>query len=130
MHKRIIVAIKQSGTLTYSELETRANKRGISLDELDELLIKVGKDKNIKSSVVRGEITYRWSPPKPVTAISHVRWISDNYPKMDSSNDGSGIEACYDYMFLDAEALKKYKDELRGGSFSRSKVFSTKNRSS
>lgn len=114
MHKRIIVAIEQAKTLTYSELEARANKRGISLDELDELLIKVGKDKNIKSSVVKGEITYKWSPPKPVTAVSHVRWISDNYPKMDSTNDGSGIDADYSYLFLSPEELKQYKADVKG----------------
>ena len=114
MHKNILAAIQQSNTLTYSQLSERATKRGLSLDELDEYLIRVMKDKNVKSTVRGEEIVYTWSPPKPRTAISHLQWKNDNYPVMDSSNDGSGIEADYSYMFLTPEELKQYKADAKG----------------
>jgi len=118
MVSKIILAIKQSGTITYSELAKRAEGRGVSLDQLDEWLTKVMKDKNVRSTVKGDEIIYRWSPPKPQpikSFFSHLTHLRANYPVMDETNDGHGIEADYSYLFISPAEMKQFKIDQKGG---------------
>jgi len=114
---KILQAIQTAGTITYDQLAARAVKRGMSLDELDELMAKVQKDKRVKSVVKNGVINYTWTTPKPVaprTPHSHLTWLRQNYPRMTPETDGSGIEADYSYMFLTPEEKKQYDADCKG----------------
>ena len=128
----LITAIKNNPGITLTQLEHRATKRGVPLSELYAALETIHKDKTIKQSTKGDEVIYTYVGTVKVkqTFSSHLTWVRRNYPPMDDTNDGSGLEADYSYLFFDADAMKEYKSELTGGIFKRNKVFSTKKRSS
>ena len=69
-------------------------------------------DKKLKS-VVRGEQVYYTTlpPKKEPKPQTHLQWLRDNYPPMDSTNDGSGIDiGDLSWMFL---RTKEERDAFR-----------------
>jgi hypothetical protein len=109
----IINRILQDGEVTLAQLEQRAQERAVSLSDLYQALTVVHRDKRIKRGVRQGEIVYtKATPPKSPT--DHTAWVRTHYPKMDSTNDGSGIEANFDYLFLTPEQLVEYKAKAKG----------------
>ncbi len=125
--KKILIYIeKQSGDVTYTAIEERAKLRGIDPDVLDQALAKLHRFKKVEQRVIGGEIVYRPTRIKKPTFFSHLTWVRNNYPPMDSSNDGSGIEADYSYMFLTPEDLEKYKAERQGRTYIPSKRYGRK----
>ena len=97
-----------------------------------EVLAELGAiDKKLKS-VVRGEQVYYTvlppkKEPKPQT---HLQWIRDNYPPMDSTNDGSGIDiGDLSWMFLRTkEERDAFKAEMSGKPVYMKKKYAQKER--
>lgn len=114
---KLVTYITTNPGCTYSGLLARAITHGLSEDTLLQALTLVHKNKAIKTSTSGGEITYSLAMVKPITAISHVSWIKDHYPPMDSTNDGSGIDVDFSYLFLRPEELEQYKAEAKGRGF-------------
>jgi len=73
----------------------------------------IHRDKRIARKVLKGEVVYT-PAPKPKLPGSHLSWTDKHYPPMDETNDGSGIDADYSFLFLSPEELDKYKAEVRG----------------
>jgi len=118
--ERIIRYILKKQTTTLIELEGVVVSKGYTLDELFTALETVHRDKRIKHVAnASGEITYSIAANKTKEPGSHLAWLREHYPQMDSTNDGSGIEADYSYLFLSPDEMKKYKAELRGGMYNR-----------
>lgn len=121
MHQLIITRILKRGVVTLSELEARATERGLSLSELYAALEHVHKDNRIQQTVnSKGEVTYKPATAKATPSTSHLTWVRHNYPPMDNTNDGSGLEADYSYLFLSPAEMKEYKEAQRGGVYNRS----------
>jgi hypothetical protein len=99
--------------VTLSELEARASERGLLLSDLYAALAVVHRDKRIKRGVSKGEVVYSKALPK-AEPPDHQGWVRRNYPPMDETNDGSGIDANFDYLFLSPEAMKEYKAAAKG----------------
>lgn len=112
MHELIITRILNRGMVTLSELEDRATQRGLSLSDLYTALDKVHRDKRVKRGVRQGEVYYEVSKPK--TAFDHLTWVRNNYPPMDSTNDGSGIDVDFSYLFLSPEEAVEYRAMIKG----------------
>jgi hypothetical protein len=92
-----------------------ATAKGFTLDDFYTALEVVHKDKRITQTQRGGEVYYSpYIPPPVKPPPSHLGWIKKNYPQMDSTNDGSGIEADYSWIVLKGEELDKYKAEAKG----------------
>lgn len=109
----IVTRILRDGHVTLTQLEARAEERGLLLSDLYAALDTVHRDKRIKRGVKGGEVYYMPTPPK-ATAPDHLAYVRNNYPPMTEENDGSGIEADFDYLFLSPEAMKEYKAAAKG----------------
>jgi hypothetical protein len=113
MHELIITRILNHGIVTLGELEDRATQRGLSLSELYTALDKVHRDKRIKRGVRQGEVYYEVM--KPNTHFDHLVWWREHYPPMDETNDGSGIDVDFSWLFLrTVEERDAYKAEAKG----------------
>ena len=112
--ERIITYVLKHYPLSYTKREGIVLARGFTLDELLQALETVHKDKRVKQTVRGDDIMYS---PAMAPAIkepgSHLTWWRKHYPPMDETNDGSGIEADYSYLFLSPEELEKYKNAGR-----------------
>lgn len=108
---------KEDRDVTYSELEKRALLHNIDLSLLDVALGLLHKHAKVKQRVKGGDIVYCSAKEKPRPPSPGLEWLKHNYPAMDSSNDGSGIEADYSYLFLSPEDLDKYKAEAAGRTY-------------
>lgn len=113
MKDLILTAIKKNSPITYTELENRAAKRGLSLDELDELLLKVHKDKRVKKTVKDGDIVYTWEEPKDTLVPSHILWLRDNYPRP-AVFEMAFPEIDMSWIILSPEDMVRYKEEMKG----------------
>ena len=114
LQDRIITYILKKQTTTLIELEGLVLDNQYTLDELFTALETVHRDKRITNTAnASGEITYRVASKKK-SATPGTDWLRDHYPKMDSTNDGSGLEADYSYLFLTPDELKQYKADARG----------------
>ena len=117
----LLTAIKNNPGITLTQLEQRATKRGVPLSELYAALEKIHRDKTIKQSTKGDEVIYTYVGEVTVKQEfgSHLTWVRRNYPPMDDTNDGSGLEADYSYLFLSPDEMKKYKAEVSGGVYNR-----------
>lgn len=75
----IITKILRDKHVTLAQLETRANERGVSLDDLYNALDAVHRDRRIKRGVKGGEVYYTPAPPK-ATPVDHTAWVRAHYP--------------------------------------------------
>jgi len=104
--------LKRTAT-TLTELEGVVVSAGFTLDELYGALNQVHRNKAIRRTVRQGEVVYiKASPPKEPG--SHLSWTRHNYPPMDNTNDGSGFDIDYSYLFLSPDALLEYKAKAKG----------------
>lgn len=99
---------------TYTTINTRATAHGISPDILEQALTIVHKNKLIQTKVIGGDIVYSIAVEKTKTLPGGKEWVTANYPKMDETNNGSGIEADFSYLFLTPEELLEYKAKVKG----------------
>lgn len=103
--------ITTDAPITYSTLEARAIEKNIDLSLFEEAMAIIHRSKLIEAKNSDGDIVYSIVVPK-IAKPGPVR--PSYYPDMDSSNDGSGIEADFSYLFLSPEELDKYKAEVKG----------------
>jgi hypothetical protein len=78
LHTLIINRILLDEGVSLSELEAKAETKGVCLQDLYTALDKVHKDKRIKRTVKGGEIHYTVAPP-PKTPVDHFKWVRENY---------------------------------------------------
>ncbi len=111
---KIITRILTDGSSTYDKLEARAVAKGISMDVFQAAMTIVHRSKLIEQSVKFGVIQYKpYVKPTPKPGPQRPSY----YPEMDSTNDGSGIEADFSYLFLSPEEMDKYRAEVAGRSY-------------
>ena len=125
----IISRILTDQSVTLTQLEQRATERAVSLSDLYVALDKVHRDKRIKRGVRQGEVYYEPAPP-PKTPTDHLTWLRQNYPPMDSTNDGSGIDlGDLSWMFLKTkEERDAFKTEMSGKPVGYNKRYGKKER--
>lgn len=115
MHNLIITRILNRGVVTLSELEARSKERGLSLSDLYAALDIVHRDKRIKQTTKGNEIVYTPTVARVVKdPTPHLSWLRANYPAMDETNNGSGIETDFSYLFLSPDELAEYKAAAKG----------------
>jgi len=101
LSNRIINYILKRDTTTLMQLEGVVLSKGFTLDDMFRALETVHRDKRIDYRAnASGEITYRPAIAKTPKPNSHLAWLQDNYPRMDKTNDGSGIDIPMDHLFL------------------------------
>lgn len=113
--ERIVAYVQKHYPTSMTVLEGIVLSKGFTQDDFYSALERVHKDKRIVQTQRGGEVYYNpYIPPPVVPPPAHLEWIKSNYPPMDSTNDGSGIEADYSFLFLSPEDLDKYKAEVKG----------------
>jgi hypothetical protein len=112
LSNRITDYVLGRSTTTLTELEGVVVSAGFTLDELYAALNQVHKNKAIRRTVRQGEVVYLKALP-PKEPGSHLSWTRTHYPPMDSTNNGSGFDIDYSYLFLSPDALLEYKAAAR-----------------
>lgn len=112
LSNRIITYILKRKTVTLRDLEGLVVQHGYTLNELYQALEVVHRDKRITNTAsVSGEVTYKLATAKKAPSTSHLTWLRHNYPRMDSTNDGSGLDVGdLSWLFLKTKAER---DEFR-----------------
>jgi len=126
LQDRIIAYVTACNSLVSLEkLVDKGKSAGFSESEVLATLSDIGK--KLKATVRGGQVYYQIpSAPKPKLPTDHLRWVRENYPPMDETNDGSGIEADYSFLFLSPEELDQYKAEVRGVTYIPKKRYAKK----
>lgn len=114
LSNRIITYIlKRTGT-TLDQLEGVVVSNRYTLDELYTALETVHRDKRIARRVFKGQIVYT-KALEPKGPTDHLKWVRENYPPMDETNDGSGFDIDLSWMFLKTkEERDAYKAAASG----------------
>ena len=115
--EKLVQQIDKEGELSLDVIDSRAQKHGIDMRVLDRALEKLHKNKHIDQRVKKGTVFYKIKVIKKIGPVTHLIWLRENYPVMTDSNNGSGLEADYSYMFLSPEDLDKYKAEVAGRAY-------------
>jgi len=109
--KRIYV----DGPFTFDQLEERALKKGINIDDFYAAMEIVNKNRKL---TISGK-TYKRKVVKKPTFGSHLTWLRENYPPLiHGVNDAShpvfdGID--YSWLFMTPDEAKEYRVMLKGG---------------
>jgi len=119
----LINRIIQDGSVTLSQLETRATERGVSLPDLYSALDKVGRDKRIARKVLRGEVVYCKHIPK--TPTDHLAWVRANYIRPHNCQHNIEYTSCehcapfpeisYNHLFLKTKEERDNFKALKSG---------------
>ena len=120
----IIKRIIEDNGSTYDKLEARAVEKGISMNTFEAAMVIVHRSKLIEQSVKYGVIQYKVKVKKELNPGPQR---PSYYPDMNETNDGSGIEADFSYLFLSPEEMQKYRAEAAGRSYIPKKRYATKN---
>ncbi len=114
--QKLVLHITEVGHTTFDKLEARARTHGIDMYTFDAAIALIHKLPSIKRTVAMGTVKYQLqSVEKKVKEPgSHLTWVRNNYPVMDSSNDGSGIDLDFSYLFMTPDELDAYKAAVRG----------------
>ena len=112
--EKLVKRIAKDGEVTLDQLDASAVKHGIDMNVMDNALQRIHKLKNINRRTKKGTVVYSLQVIKPKSPTPHLDWVRDNYPPMTSSNDGSGIDMDFSYLFLTPEEMEKYKAEAKG----------------
>jgi len=113
---RLIRYIQNHHPITLDRLISVAQSRGFTELEVLTALDTVHKDRRITVTNLKAGVTYRPTAPKAVKEPgSHLTWLRNNYPAMDETNDGSGIDIDLSWMFLKTrEERDAYKAAVSG----------------
>ena len=114
---RVIRYILRRNTTTLLELEGVCVSKGFTIDELYATLDAVHSDKRIQYNAnASGEITYRPAVTRTPSPATHLTWLRENYPTMDDTNDGSGIDVGdLSWLFLKTKKERDaFKAEMTG----------------
>lgn len=120
---KILTRIIKDGSSTYDILEARAVTLGINMNTFQAAMVIVHRSKLIEQSVKYGVIQYKIAVKKEVKPGPKR---PSYYPDMDASNDGSGIEADFSYLFLSPEDMDKYRAEAAGRNYIPKKRYQVK----
>lgn len=120
---KIITRIIKDGSSTYDKLEARAVALGINMNTFQAAMVIVHRSKLIEQSVKYGVIQYKVAVKKEVKPGPQR---PSYYPDMDETNDGSGIEADFSYLFLSPEEMDKYRAEAAGRTYIPKKRYARK----
>lgn len=112
---KIAKRIAAGDSVTYTTLEARAKELEVPDAIFQQAMTIVHRSKVIERMVKAGDIVYGVKVVK--VAPTGAAWVTANYPRMDETNDGSGIEADYSYLFLTPEEIDKYKAALTGRTY-------------
>ena len=114
---RITTYIQNHHPIPYSKLLRVAQSKGYTEMEVLTVLDAVHKNKQITTKTRKDEIWYdiTIAPPAPKPQ-THLTWLRNNYPPMNSTNDGSGIDVGdLSWMFLKTkEERDAFKAEMSG----------------
>lgn len=103
---------KPEYSVSYAEIEQRAASHGIEAVPLAHAMQVLHKSTAIKVTQAGGDLYYRPAPAKKESGVAtHLTWVRDNYPEMDSSNDASHeafSELDFSWMFLPPEEIEEY----------------------
>jgi hypothetical protein len=118
---KIVKHIMAHPGVTYDELEGRARLKGIDLNIFEQAMEAIHRFNKIeRRSSVAGQITYFEKKEKPPddALTRRQKWIDENYPVMDETNNGQheifeGVDMSYLFMKPDDAkewwAKKKYR---------------------
>lgn len=98
LHERIVAYIENHHPISYSKIVQVAQGKGFSESEVLQALDKIGN--KVKQTVKRGDVWYDLVPVLTPKVFTHVEWWRNNYPPMNSTNDGSGIDVDFSWLFL------------------------------
>jgi len=115
LHERIIAYVEKHYPTSMNVLEGIVLSKGFTLNEFYAALEKVHKDKRIIQSNRRGDVWYEPYIEPEIVVQKHLVWLRTNYPPMDSTNDGSGIDIDLSWLFLRSrEERDAYKAAASG----------------
>lgn len=118
MLPKIIAYIEKHQPVTYGTLLERATLRGMSQDELDDILVRVHKDKRIHTTTKDNTIVYTLEKPKVAAPMPHLQWTRDNYPWPGENGVPDFImpfpEIDMSWMFLKPDEMEEYRATMSG----------------
>ena len=116
MKDLILTAITKNPGITLSELEQRAEKRGVPLLELYAVLETIHRDKQVTQTTKGDDVVYRPTStvPRRTTSTSHLTWVRQHYPWPDKF-EMPFPEIDMSWMFLrTVEERDAYKAAAKG----------------
>ena len=116
LKQRVIAYIIKNAPVTIDTIIEQATSKDYPELQVLNTLEQVHKDKRIKQTTKGGGIVYTLYTHKEPKALTHLQWIRNNYPPMDSTNDGTGIDVGdLSWMFLKTkEERDAFKAEMSG----------------
>ena len=116
LKQRIIAYIIKNAPVTLDTIIEQATSKGYPEFEVLNTLEQVHKDKRIKQTTRGDTIVYALATHKEPKPQTHLQWLRDHYPQMDSTNDGSGIDiGDLSWMFLKTkEERDAFRAEMSG----------------
>lgn len=111
LKQKIINTLKKR-VLSHQDLWERAQARGLSENEFEDLMASVCRDKRIKKTVQRNAVIYLFVPPKVKSPQSHIEWVNENYPRIEYDMPFPEIDMSW--MFLKPAEMKAFKAEMKG----------------
>ena len=116
LKQRIISYIIKNAPVTIDTITAKATEQGYTELEVLTALEQVHKDKRIQQTTRGDTVVYTLYTHKEPKAPTHLTWLRDHYPPMNSTNDGSGIDVGdLSWMFLKTkEERDAFKAEMSG----------------
>lgn len=128
--QKMVKRIDEYTSLSYSQLQQRAQTLGIVDTLFDAAIDRLHKSKHIVKKVRGSDIIYSIKKESAPSPMSHVEWCSDNYPRYDTNcytSSGQFIMAFPEwdlsFMFLTPEEMQKFKAEQKGMAFVRRRKY-------
>lgn len=111
---------------SYSDIKARAAERGIDQGVLEDALRVLHRLKTIHRTVAGGDVQYVWKEvvKKPVTAVSHVEWLNEHYPRPEPFVMPFP-EIDMSFMFLKTLEERQAYKEAAAGRYVKTKWFET-----
>ena len=114
LKERITAYIIKTAPVTMDTVIEVAIAKGFTQAEVLTALDAVHRDKRISYTAnASGVVLYKLASAKK-GPTDHLRWVRDNYPPMDSTNDGSGIDIDLSHLFMSPDEAKEYKAAAKG----------------
>lgn len=114
LKERITAYIIKTAPVTMDTVIEVAIAKGFTEAQVLTALDAVHRDKRISYTAnASGVVQYRLAAAKK-DPTDHLKWVKDHYPTMDPTNDGSGIDADYSFLFMSPDEAKEYKAAVKG----------------
>lgn len=116
LQERIITYVtKVDALVSLEKLIAVSSAVGFSEGEVLAALSAIGNKLKVTA---RGDTVYYQVPPIKKPPIDHLKWVRENYVKMDETNDANHpafADLDYSFLFLSPEEMKQFKIEQKGG---------------